>query len=439
MTRYHNTPKKKTAQAITDQNRKAALDAAEHGQRVFPVIVTRHPKNPDKKKADIPVKWMNEATTDAKQINSWWDKHPDAAPGMVTGDCLVVDLDDRDGKDGSAAYSALGLDPEDALFAVETPSGGQHLYFENPAKLRNTQNDIAPGIDTRGVGGFVFAPGARTIFGEYRLMRGGLTDIQFGYLTQVPKPVRQALAKSKEPASQPDPGNADIEMIRASLSYVSSDCGHDEWADILMAVHHATGGSKDGLALVIGWSAGHQEFTFKEVQTKWRSFGKKDGPQKTIDTLFARARENGWERADPDDLLTNNDVSGPLKLADIDRMIAGEDKPFFLDMADLLASPAPTREWLVPDWIPANTVHMMGGDGGTGKTLLAMQLTVCTGTNNEWLGHKIAKPGVVLYYGAEDDRDEMHRRLEDVCRGLDVDPAEHRGRVHPRATGLPST
>ena len=66
--RYSDTSNRESKQAFTDQNRKAAMDAVGHGQRVFPVIVTRHPKNPDKKKADIPVKWRNEATTDGKQI-----------------------------------------------------------------------------------------------------------------------------------------------------------------------------------------------------------------------------------------------------------------------------------------------------------------------------------------------------------------------------------
>lgn len=311
--RCYDTSSQKVSQAVTGQNRTAALDAAEHGLRVFPVRVKRDPKKPGKKKAEILVKsWLKEATTDPDQIKKWWDQNPDAVPGMVVGDFFVVDLDTGEGKDGSAAYAALGLDPGDALFAVETPSGGQHLYFENPEKLRNTQNDIASGIDTRGVGGFVFAPGAHTIFGEYKIKRGALSDVQFGCLTQVPEPIRQALAKPKEPATQPAPGDVDFDNIRDALSYVSSDCGYDDWREVLMAVHHATGGSKDGLALVIGWSAGHQQFTFKEVQNKWRSFGKKDGAQITIDTLFARARANGWEQADPDDLLTGDDVSGVL-------------------------------------------------------------------------------------------------------------------------------
>lgn len=49
------------------------------------------------------------------------------------------------------------------------------------------------------------------------------------------------------------------------------------------------------------------------------------------------------------------------------------------------SDPAP-REWLVPDLIPSGTVTLLGGDGGTGKSLLALQLAVSVATDSAWLG-----------------------------------------------------
>jgi hypothetical protein len=49
-------------------------------------------------------------------------------------------------------------------FTVSTPSGGRHLYFRPPSEgpeLRNTVRRIGPLIDTRGIGGYVVAPGSR--------------------------------------------------------------------------------------------------------------------------------------------------------------------------------------------------------------------------------------------------------------------------------------
>ena len=43
------------------------------------------------------------------------------------------------------------------------------------------------------------------------------------------------------------------------------------------------------------------------------------------------------------------------------------------DPSDWANLPVPKRQWLVPDLIPMRKVTALYGDGGTGKTLLAMQ------------------------------------------------------------------
>ena len=74
----------------------------------------------------------------------------------------------------------------------------------------------------------------------------------------------------------------------------------------------------------------------------------------------------------------------------------------------------PAREWHVPDLIPANQVTMLGGDGGTGKSLLLQQLAVSTALGRSWIGQDVNKPGCAILISAEDDRDELHRRLADI-------------------------
>ena len=49
--------------------------------------------------------------------------------------------------------------------------------------------------------------------------------------------------------------------------------------------------------------------------------------------------------------------------------------PFFT-LADLHRLPIPARPWHVEGLIPGRTVTMLGGDGGVGKSLLALQLAV---------------------------------------------------------------
>jgi RecA-family ATPase len=56
---------------------------------------------------------------------------------------------------------------------------------------------------------------------------------------------------------------------------------------------------------------------------------------------------------------------------------------------------------------------MLSGDGGQGKSLLALQLAVGRALGREWIG-LLPAPGRTLVLSAEDDGDEMHRRLDDI-------------------------
>ncbi|SEE09079.1 AAA domain-containing protein [Rhizobiales bacterium GAS188] len=90
-------------------------------------------------------------------------------------------------------------------------------------------------------------------------------------------------------------------------------------------------------------------------------------------------------------------------------------KPMAIFAASSLAgSNAPPRLFHVDGLIPARTVTLLGGDGATGKSLLALQLAVATPLRSTWLGMPVAG-GRSLFLTAEDDKDEVHRRLEDIA------------------------
>lgn len=91
----------------------------------------------------------------------------------------------------------------------------------------------------------------------------------------------------------------------------------------------------------------------------------------------------------------------------------------FFAASDLAQMRPPPRDWHVPELVPGGTVTLLGGDGGTGKSLVALQLAVATATGGEWLGMK-ARAGHALYISAEDDTDELHRRLHSVAEAQGV-------------------
>ena len=87
----------------------------------------------------------------------------------------------------------------------------------------------------------------------------------------------------------------------------------------------------------------------------------------------------------------------------------------FYSAASLKGRPVPDREWLVQDLIPSNTVTLGGGDGGAGKSLLFLQLAASVAAQTSWLGKSVTL-GRAIFLSAEDDDDELHRRLEDILR-----------------------
>jgi RecA-family ATPase len=93
-----------------------------------------------------------------------------------------------------------------------------------------------------------------------------------------------------------------------------------------------------------------------------------------------------------------------------------------ISAASFAGKPAPEREELVSDLIPAKIIGGLYGDGAVGKSLLAMMLGVAVATGRPWL-NRIVRKGPVVYVCCEDDEAEVHRRLENICREMNVDMA----------------
>ncbi|MCZ8081104.1 MAG: AAA family ATPase [Rhodobacteraceae bacterium] len=86
----------------------------------------------------------------------------------------------------------------------------------------------------------------------------------------------------------------------------------------------------------------------------------------------------------------------------------------FFSAASLNEKPVPERLWLVMNLIPAKTVTILTGDGGIGKSLAALQLATATALGRSWLA-QATTPGSALFISAEDDRDELHRRVASLA------------------------
>jgi RecA-family ATPase len=86
-----------------------------------------------------------------------------------------------------------------------------------------------------------------------------------------------------------------------------------------------------------------------------------------------------------------------------------------IDPRDWQGKSVPERQWFVDGWIPDRTVTNLSGDGGSGKTEIILQLVAASSLRTQWFGKDVST-GPCLYYGAEDEADELHRRLETIVQ-----------------------
>lgn len=100
-----------------------------------------------------------------------------------------------------------------------------------------------------------------------------------------------------------------------------------------------------------------------------------------------------------------------------------ENMPPWKTVANFAGNLPPRREWLAHDWIPVGQPTLLYGDGGTGKSLLALQLCTSVALNIPWLGLGV-KNGRSIYFTAEDDEAELHRRIEKICQSTDVNVSD---------------
>lgn len=109
-----------------------------------------------------------------------------------------------------------------------------------------------------------------------------------------------------------------------------------------------------------------------------------------------------------------NGAAPPLPVVEVSKFIGEEPQPrVFIDSAGL---------------IPMRNVTLLSGDGGTGKSLLALQLALAVSTVlPDWIGIAIGEGsnGGVVYLSAEDDMLEIHKRLSEICaaEGADLSAA----------------
>lgn len=103
----------------------------------------------------------------------------------------------------------------------------------------------------------------------------------------------------------------------------------------------------------------------------------------------------------------------------------------FINILAWESKPLPERDWVVDTRVLAASVTLLSGEGGMGKTLIALDLAarIATGEDN-WLGASLPRDGATVVLCCEDDEDEMHRRIADIGENLHSSYRELGKRLH---------
>jgi hypothetical protein len=115
----------------------------------------------------------------------------------------------------------------------------------------------------------------------------------------------------REQPSAPTLGEipVELEQLKSALDMIpnsgDAELDYDEWRNVMFALHHATGGSSDGLALAHAFSSRSSKYDAAFLDTRvWPHIkGSHDGERGAITgrTILKLAREHGWQEPIEDD------------------------------------------------------------------------------------------------------------------------------------------
>lgn len=331
-----------------------------------------------------------------RSVDVHWSTHPNDEIALHCGKGLVVL--DADAPESLAAMLALeakhGLEPK---LVVNTKKGVHH-YFRQSPELRiksasHSTENYPERIDVRCGNGYIIAPPStgKTLvtpeivrLEDLSLLTQEFVDELFIHngdrpLTQ--RPDRVAMQDTDE-FGEPLDVSAKVARMRAMLEHIDPEEGYSDWISVLMAIHHETDGSDEGLALADEWSSkGGSYEGFASIEKKWASFDAGSNTPVTMATLAAKLNDQGldWmsvcsEADDPFEPCVM-EVVKPVTEGKTVQKVARSLKDFsLLGRLDEVREVAVSAEPLLGELVLSGQFTVFYADANVGKTLIMLHL-----------------------------------------------------------------
>lgn len=315
---------------------------------------------------------------------------------VIPAGVVAIDVDEYKGVTCEAIEAALGcpLDWAGALLQ-STVSGGKHYVFRLPDGI-----EIRQGSDVLGVAGFdIRATGKGWLCtGRGYTVREGLGDALAAMRTAawptLPAPAVEKLRKREPPpdltapAANDDGLPADLPM---ALSAIDPD-DRDDWLHCGMALH-AYG--TPGWNAWCNWSQRSTKFDADDQRRTWASFhDKADGV--TLGTIYALAKEAGWERP-------KRDKPELSRAVQVYRLLTGTE-----------VRTLPAMAWRVKGVLPARGLAQIFGPPASGKSFLAFDMAAAIAEGRPWFGYRVNQAPCV--YVVLEGEGGFPQRVDAWCR-----------------------
>lgn len=359
------------------------------------------------------------------------EKYPSAAIGVPTGEPLgawVLDLDKHDGNDGhlwlaemEAKHGALP-----ATARASTANGGTHVFFRHVDGVRN-RAAIAPGVDTRGDGGYILAPGSLMADGrayKWHDEPQGMPDF-----ADAPQwLLDMVVSKPAEPEQRSEyvyrPVTADNER------YVNRAI-EDECAKMASAPVGQRGSQLFASACALGELVAAGALSRIDAESQLYAAAeasgvvKKDGPKvardkikrgldKTANSPRQMPAREVAPSSDPTDMVAAYDAKKAAPKSSPQPVTAeANDSPqtatpappkkrerFDKTWFDEIEEGAP-KETLIKGMLGVGEYTTISGLPGTGKSVIVTDLACHVAAKMDWHGRKLKKHGLVVYVAAE--------------------------------------